>query len=59
MEVSGQVHGSATLTPKRNLRYPLDGRGGGCAQSRSGRCEVDKDVAPAGNQTTITKSSSQ
>jgi hypothetical protein len=27
MEMSRHVHASATLTPKRNLRYPLDERG--------------------------------
>jgi hypothetical protein len=27
MEISGQAHASVTLTPNKNLRYPLDGRG--------------------------------
>jgi hypothetical protein len=44
MEVSGQLHAPATLTPG-SLRYPLD-RGLGGPQSRSGRGGEDKNSQP-------------
>jgi hypothetical protein len=48
MEVSGQLQAPAALLPWENRpRYPLDMRLGG-PQSRSGRCGVEKNVAPAG-----------
>jgi hypothetical protein len=45
MEVSGQLHGPATLPSGKKLRYPLDRRLGG-PQSRSGRGGEEKDSQP-------------
>jgi len=41
MEVSGQLHGPAALSPEKERRYPLDRRLGG-PQRRSGRGEEEK-----------------
>jgi hypothetical protein len=41
MEVSGQLHVPATLSPGKEPRYPLDRRLGG-PQSRSGRDGEEK-----------------
>jgi hypothetical protein len=45
MEVSGQVHAAAALTPGKEPRYPLDRRLGG-PQSRSGRDGKEKNSQP-------------
>jgi hypothetical protein len=45
MEVSGQFHAPAALSPGKILWYPLDWRLGG-AQSRSGRGGEEKNSQP-------------
>jgi hypothetical protein len=51
MEMSGQLHASATLPTGEGARYPLDRRLCG-RQSRSGRCGVEKNsFFSAGNRT--------
>jgi len=45
MEVSGQLHATATLPQVNSCQYPLDRRLGG-AQSRSGRGEEEKQSIP-------------
>jgi hypothetical protein len=47
MEVSGQIHASAALTPWKEPRYPLDKRLGG-PQSRSGHYGEEKNQPPPG-----------
>jgi hypothetical protein len=46
MEVSGDLHAPAALPPRKSPWYPLDRRLRG-PQSRSGRCEEEKNLAPA------------
>jgi len=45
MEVSGQLHASATLHPGKSPWYPLDRRLGG-PQNRSGRGGGEKNSQP-------------
>jgi len=45
MEVSGQLHAPAALTPGKGPRYPFDGRLGG-HQSRSERDGEEKNSQP-------------
>jgi hypothetical protein len=49
MEVSGRLHAPAALPPGKQPPEPIGKEGG--PQSRSGRCEEEKALAPAGNQT--------
>jgi hypothetical protein len=46
MEVTGQLHATTALLRRNSRQYPLDRRGGGQPQSRSGRCEEEKNVLP-------------
>jgi hypothetical protein len=52
MEVSGKLHALAALPPGKEppvlIRYEA-----GWAQSRSGRCGEEKNLAPAGNRTPV------
>jgi hypothetical protein len=45
--VSGQLHGSATLPPRKDPQYPLDRMMGG-PQSRSGQLGAEKILDPTG-----------
>jgi hypothetical protein len=45
MEVSGQLHAPAALPPRKNPRYPLDGRLDG-PENRSGRGSEEKNSQP-------------
>jgi hypothetical protein len=49
MDVSAQLHVPATLPLGKNPQYPLDRRLGS-PQNRFGRCEEEKNFAPAGNR---------
>jgi hypothetical protein len=50
MEVSGQIHALVHLPPRKHPPKPT-GQETGLAQSRSGRREEEKNLAPAGNPT--------
>jgi hypothetical protein len=48
--MAGQLHALAALFPRKEPQYPLDRRLV-VPQSRSGRCEEENNLAPAGNLT--------
>jgi hypothetical protein len=45
MELSGQIYATAALSPRKEPRYPLDGRLAG-PHSRSGRSGEEKNSRP-------------
>jgi hypothetical protein len=48
MKVSGQLHAEPTLSLRKELQYPLNGRLGGPLRP-VGRFEKEKSFAPLGN----------